>query len=69
MTGLGQPVPGPGRGNRRQLPGAWTGITAPDCHACAWSWRYGRREVKFRNTSCTVHGDAAMAAEAGKDAR
>jgi hypothetical protein len=65
VTGLGQPVPGPARGKRRQLPGAWTGITEPDCHDCAWSWHDGRREVKFRNTACTVHQDTTQADDGG----
>lgn len=43
------------RGKARALPEPWTGITAPDCHLCSWSWRGGQREVKVRNAACAVH--------------
>jgi hypothetical protein len=39
-----------------RLPGAWTGITAPHCELCSWAWHDGRMELKFRNSSCPVHG-------------
>jgi len=55
------------RGKPRVLPEAWTGITAPDCHECSWSFRNGVREVKYVNSACHVHYRAAQGPGAGKN--
>lgn len=55
------------RGKPRVLPEPWTGITAPYCELCSWSWRGGVREVKVRNAGCPVHYRAVPADEAGKN--
>jgi len=53
------------RGKSRPLPPAWTGITGPDCHLCAWSWHNGVREVKFRSEACTVRQAPASSGSEG----